>query len=301
MTNADKQVPSRKSWETSIQALKFAAEDELILSHENACRLIKRCVDSLDYALQGDDKATDIIHINAFLDGIALFLRSNNHEIVEADYRQLLNRLTGIYNYGFASTSSLEFAATASSYADVIGAISKTYPDYDYGKAISQLLHFMNQLYSNRQDGWVPILQHLLAMPDSIQRMYILKRDHLKGIQDWVDEGASHLFQLRDEQEKIYTSQLNELDASDQEIARKHGLLDIIRNGKIVPLSYADELADIKLLESKRTQLATELTDQRRLVDLLDENILEFNNKFYETRRAFLLSLVKGGLSEGLK
>lgn len=276
-----------------IQALMHAADQGHRLNQDNACKVIKHHFDRLESSLSLKNASVDIGKVQALLIDISHFLQSDNHQILDEGYTQLLNRLIRIYTLGMVEDENLAFAATAANYAKLIEVISQAHPSYDYSMAIGHLLHYMNQLFKQQEGDWLLIFEHLISMPDSIQFMQSLKEHHFKEIQQWIEEGVNNLHQLRDDQVMLHAANISNLADLEQELVRKHEDLETSIREKVVPISLAEDKSALQALLDQREQLIHDLDVKQNLIDLLDENMQEFEEKLMATRRACLVHLIK--------
>jgi hypothetical protein len=277
----------------TVTSLLATTDTEVHLNQDSACKVLKHYFDDLELSLTHEDKNHNIGQSETILTGISQFIQSDKNQILSDGYTRLLNRLTEIYTRGLAQHANQAFAATAANYAGVIETVSQAHPSYDYSEAIGHLLHYMNQLYRDREKSWRRIFEHLLSMPDSIQLVQSLKEHHLKGIQQWVEEGVDNLFQLRDDQIQLHAAKITQLTDAEQAVEAKHLELQSGYNAKIVPLSRAIDMAALKSLIHERNLLIEELENRQDLVDLLDQNIQEFEDKLFAPWRAYLIQLVR--------
>lgn len=276
-----------------IQSLMLAAEQGHRLDQDNTCTIIKYHFDRLESSLRLKNAVIDIEKLQSLLVNISRFVKSDNHQILDEGYTQLLNRLIRIYTMGMTEEDNLAFVATAANYANLIEVISQAHPSYDYSKAIAHLLHYMNQLFKQQEEDWLLIFKHLFSMPDSIHCIQSLKERHLNEIQQWIEEGVSNLHQLRDDQAMLHAANISDLADLEQELVRKHQDLEISIRKKVVPISLAEEKTALQALIEQREELIHDLESKQNLIDLLDENMQEFEDKLMLTRRACLVHLIK--------
>ncbi|MCW8799471.1 MAG: hypothetical protein OQK71_00945 [Desulfobacter sp.] len=259
------------------------------LDQDSACSLLKHSIDALESSLKNQEQPVDIEQLHTLLGAISLFLGSKNHQILAEGFTQLLNRLVKIYTQGLIERENPAFSATATHYAKLIEITSQAFPGYDYTRAIGHLLHYMNHLYSHREGSWLDILRHLLSMPDSIQLIQLLKEKHLYDIQQWVEEGVNNLFQLHEEQMRLSTERISKLKELEESIEQKESLLQSYQSGNVLSFSLARDRKALRALNVEKAKLIEEIDSHQHLISLLDENIDEFGDKLFATRRAYLL------------
>jgi hypothetical protein len=61
----------------------------------------------------------------------------------------------------------------------------------------------------------------------------------------------------------------------------------------VVPITWPKELASLKTLTEERDLLIADLENRQELVDLLENNIQEFEDKLFATRRACTIRLLR--------
>ena len=264
-------------------------------SHQDAaCRVLAQHFDELEFFLSCEtDTESGISQLNAIWLEISLLLETEKKHLLDDSYNRLLNRITRLYTLGTKPKSNTAFAATATNYANVIEIVSQVHPRYDYTFAISHLLHYMNLLYKEREKSWLSIFQHLLSMSESVLSIQFLKDGHLKGIQRWVEEGVDNLFQLRDDQILLHSEKIAELAQIEQSIEKAEHQITRSRSSKIVPITNLQKWDSLQALVQKRDLLIQELDNRQELVDLLEQNIQEFETILFETKRACLIRPVQ--------
>lgn len=255
-------------------------------SEESGCGALSPYFDNLESSL-GDAK--DFVQSQAILVDITQLLETQKSRIMEESYTCMLNRLTQIYTRGLEQPHSLLFANTAVSYAGLVKTVSQTHLAYDYSETIGQLLLYMNHLYKHGKKGWLRIFEHLINMPDSIQGIQVLKERHLKGIQDWIEEGVDNLYELREDQIHLHSEQIAKLagiedrvDQISQELARQ-------KETRIFLINRFERKIELDELIKQRDHLIDQLEDRQRLVELLEQNMHQFEDKLHATRRAYLI------------
>jgi len=256
------------------------------MHQENACKILKQHFDDLEMSLFAVDNTVDITQLQSIWLEISEFIQAEKNHIHDDGYNRLLNRIIAIYTHGLRQQGNLAFAATAANYADVIGIVSQAHPSYDYSEAVGHLLQYMNQLYKVREKSWLRIFDHLLSMPDYIQPIHYLKERHLKGLQQWVEEGVDNLFQIRDDQVLLYSEKIAELADLEQRVELVHQRLVQQSATKVVPITRPHDQTELNKLIHDRDLLVSDLENRQELVDLLEDNIQEFEDKLFATHRA---------------
>ena len=290
--NSENQICSQSGPE-GISARLITDGETARLHQDNACKVLKQYFDELEISLSDVDKTADIPQLQTIWLEISDFVQAKKGHILVDGYNRLLNRLTGIYTRGLALEDNLAFAATATNYADLIEVVSQAHPSYDYSEAVGHLLHYMNQLYKIREKSWLRIFDHLLSMPDYIQPIHYLKERHLKDIQQWIEEGVDNLFQIRDDQALLYSEKIAELAGLEQSIEIIRQRLEQTSQNKIVPITRHKDQATLEALKEERDFLISDLGNRQELVDLLEDNIQEFEDKIFATRRACAIRPIK--------
>jgi len=283
MTPADKQTVSPSE--------RRAGGRPLARGHE--CKILEAYFDFLERSLFDPDRVADIGQLRNLLMEIGLFLQSNRTQILSAGYNRLLNRLTRIYARGLKHPENQAYTATADKYADVLGVVRKQHGDYDYSEAFGLLLYYMNQLFHNRKSSWIEIYEQLLSLSDVSQIPRSVITPELEEIQCWVEEGVANLFQLREDQ----LQQIAELRDQQREVGRHinathremRALREAFAQDNVVSINCPLKRHELDLLLLERQDLAEDLEVKQRVVELLDENIHEFEEKLLETRRKCLI------------
>lgn len=277
-----------------VNSLLTTAGENARMHQDKACKVLKQYFDNLETSLFDVDKTVDITKLQTIWLEISEFIQAEKSHILVDGYNRLLNRLTAIYTRGIRQQGNRAFAATAANYADVLEIVSQAHPTYDYSEAVGNLLHYMNQLYKVREKSWLRIFDHLLSMPDYIHPIHYLKERHLKGIQQWIEEGVDNLFQIRDDQALIYSEKIAELAELEQSIEFIRQRLTHDINSKIVPITRLSDRTSLDTLREERDLLISDLENRQELVDLLENNIQEFEDKLFATHRACTIRPVKG-------
>jgi hypothetical protein len=123
-------------------------------------------------------------------------------------------------------------------------------------------------------------------MPDYIQPIHYLKERHLKGIQQWIEEGVDNLFQIRDDQVLLYSEKISELAELEHSIELIDQRLQNNPDSKVVSITRKKDRYSLKSLKKERDFLISDLDNRQELVDLLEDNLQEFEDKIFATRRA---------------
>lgn len=256
-----------------------------VLDQNTACALLKNRIDALESLLSDGQEMVNFDQLHALLGTVSIFLESTSHRIEDEGYTRLLNRLIRIYTHGMIEPENPAFSATAAHYSKLVKIVSRVLPGYDYSRPIGQLLFYMNQLYRGRKPGWQLILQSLLSMPDNIEEIHRLKQKHLNQIQQWIEEGVSNLFQIRDEQLDLLSENTCHLRDMEERIERTDQQHRSYRGKVVTPIAVASEKKALQALVDEKESLILELEAQKSLINLLEENIEEFGDKLFATRR----------------
>ncbi len=259
---------------------------------DRACGGLKHYFDDLESLLTHQREVHDTDQPKEILGEISQFLQSQQNQILDDGYTCLLDRLAEIYTHGLSHRDNQVFADTAANYASVIQVVSQNHSSYDYSEVIGQLLHYMNQLYKNREKSWLGIFKHLLSMPDSIKGVQILKERHLNEIQQWIEEGVDNIFELRDDQLQLYAEKVAELASTEDRLHQKHQEMEIEPEHQVLPISWLQDKAELKALVEQRDLLIQDLENRQHLVELLEQNMQEFEDILHTTRRTYLIHAV---------
>lgn len=289
--------PRNQSDNTIIQAkdmdlLTFKVSEGVLQNQDRACGGLKHYFDDLESLLTGKQANPDIDEPKEILLEISQFLQSQDNKILGDGYTCLLDRLTRIYTQGLEHQDNRVFTDTAANYAGVIQVVSQTHSAYDYSEVIGQLLHYMNQLYKNREKSWLRIFKHLLSMPDSIKGIQVLKERHLNEIQQWIEEGVENLFELRDDQIQLYSEKIAELARAEEKVEGQLRKMDLDPDHQVLPITWLRDKAELKTFIKQRDLLIDDLENRQELVDLLEQNMQEFEEILLTTRRAYLIHSV---------
>ena len=154
----------------------------------------------------------------------------------------------------------------------------------------------MDQLFKHREGSWVEVFEHLLSMTDSSLLTQELISQHLQEIQHWVDEGVENLFQLREDQQLLITELNGRIISIEAEINFKRHELETLHKmphgTNVIDIGRPRKLRELQDLVGDREQLLEERTGKEQLIELLDENIQEFEEKLSQTRRDYLIHAV---------
>lgn len=266
------------------------------LALEEACHIIRHYFDYLEDSLTHPNQPVDVELLQEMLLGISLLLRSRQGQIQRDGYLRMLDRLTIIYAKGLQVKNDRAFARTAANFAGILESVSQSFQDYDYSHPIGLLIHYMDKLFTYREESWIEVLEHLRSMPDSIRIIQELRIRHLQEIERWVEEGVDNLFTLFNEQREVVSTIDHELEALDGAVSRcGKRLAWLHRRGLqrgVVELARIREAGKHRELQYKRRKLQTERNDKQEIVDLLDCNLREFTGLLAEMRRSALIKLV---------
>ncbi|MEN8176985.1 MAG: hypothetical protein ABFS39_00005 [Pseudomonadota bacterium] len=276
----------------SMGMLTLKIREGSLHNRDRACGALKHHFDDLESLLTRKREIRDIDQPKEILIEISQFLQSKDNQILDDGYTCLLDRLTQIYTQGLEHQDDQVFADTAANYAGVIQVVSQTHFAYDYSEVIGQLLHYMNQLYKNREKSWLRIFKYLLSMPDSIQGIQVLKERHLNEIQQWIEEGVDNLFELRDDQIQLFSEKIAELARAEEGVEHKLKEMDVDLDHQVLPITWLKDKAELKALIEQRDLLIDDLENKQKLVDLLEQNMQEFEEILLTTRRAYLIHSV---------
>jgi ribosomal protein L17 len=274
---------------SSIEQLPQLAQDE-------TCQIIKQYFDYLENTLSRQDSAVDTEQLNDMLNEVSGFIRSDKSQLRADGYSRMLKRLNSIYAQGLRINDNRAFTRTAVNFADILNTVSQSFPSYDYSESVGLLLHYMHKMFNYREEGWIEVLEHLIAMPDSVEIMQLIKSQHLEEIQNWVEEGVDNLFALLDEQLEVIDNIDSEILLLDNELLHRRRALSKATHtpsmNRVVPISRIREKQLIQELFGRRAELMSERAGKLELADLLDENIQEFTDRLIEIRRSALVQLV---------
>lgn len=265
-------------------------------ARRKALSILNDYLDYLERELSDDNASIDVSQVQEMLLEVSCIVRSGCSKIQAEHYGRILQRLIGIYAKGLNHAQKDAFSITAADYAEVIEAISVKYPGYDYSEAVGQLVLYMNRLFELRKGSWKTVYEHILSMPDSIQAIQLLKQDHFEEIRVWAEEGVHNLFALR----KDLFKRMDELERESEQVDELIEDLERSRDSEQPferasnVISFQGRLFDKEIagLRQDRAALAGEILGQEHLIQLIEENIAEFEDKLNQARRAFFVRLV---------
>jgi len=266
------------------------------LALEEACHIIRHYFDYLEASLAHPNQPVDVELLQEMLLGISRLLRSRRGQIQRDGYLRMLDRLTTIYAKGLQVKNDRAFARTAADFAGILESVSQSFQDYDYSHPIGLLIHYMDKLFTYREESWIEVLEHLRSMPDSIRTIQELRIRHLQEIERWVEEGVDNLFTLFNEQREVVGKINRELAVLDKAVSRcEKRIAWLHQRGLqrgVVELAWLREADKHRELQCKRRELLIERNDKQEIVELLDCNLREFADLLAEMRRAALIKLV---------
>jgi hypothetical protein len=266
-----------------------------VVGREESCQIIKEYFDYLESVPIHKQSQGDIELLSTLLTEISGFIHSEKGRFECDGYMRMLNRLTAIYAKGVQTEDNRAFTRTAVNYADIMNTVSQYYTGYDYSESISLMLHYMDKLFSYREESWLDVFEHILAMPESTQIMQLLKEQHLQEIQNWVEEGVDNLFAIWEEQLEVIHNLSEEIYQMDKQILKTSRQLR--RKTSRLPVANVVYLEDIRSrhqldqLRNKRMELDAVRDGKLELSSLLDDNIQEFGNRLTEIRRSTQVQL----------
>ncbi len=272
----------------SVERLPALAQDE-------SCKIIKQYFDYLESVLGRKHNEINIVQLREILTEISGFIRSEKSQIQDDGYMRMLNRLTTIYAKGIKLEDDKAFTGTAVNFADIMNTVSQSYAGYDYRESVGLMLHYMNRLFNDREESWLEVFEHLMAMPDS-HVLQMLKEQHLQEIKNWVEEGVDNLFAIWDEQLDVISNLSNEIYQLDKQILQVNQQLRKNLMGaaasNIIYLKNVQLRQELDQLRQNRMELDMARDGKLELVNLLDENIHEFGDRLTEIRRSTQIQLV---------
>ncbi len=272
----------------SVERLPALAQDE-------SCKIIKQYFDYLESMLGRKQNEINIVQLREILTEISGFIRSEKSQIQDDGYMRMLNRLTTIYAKGIQLEDDKAFTGTAVNFADIMNTVSQSYAGYDYRESVGLMLHYMNRLFNDREESWLEVFEHLMAMPDS-HVLQMLKEQHLQEIKNWVEEGVDNLFAIWDEQLDVISNLSNEIYQLDKQILQVNQQLRKNLMGaaasNIIYLKNVQLRQELDQLRQNRMELDMARDGKLELANLLDENIHEFGDRLTEIRRSTQIQLV---------
>ncbi|MES9945806.1 MAG: hypothetical protein ABW080_12685 [Candidatus Thiodiazotropha sp.] len=272
----------------SVERLPTLAQDE-------SCKIIKQYFDYLESMLGRKQNEINIVQLREILTEISGFIRSEKSQIQDDGYMRMLNRLTTIYAKGIQLEDDKAFTGTAVNFADIMNTVSQSYAGYDYRESVGLMLHYMNRLFNDREESWLEVFEHLMAMPNS-HVLQMLKEQHLQEIKNWVEEGVDNLFAIWDEQLDVISNLSNEIYQLDKQILQVNQQLRKNLMGaaasNIIYLKNVHLRQELDQLRQNRMELDVARDGKLELANLLDENIHEFGDRLTEIRRSTQIQLV---------
>ena len=266
-----------------------------VMAQEESCKIIKQYFDYLESMLGRKHNEIDIVQLREILTEISGFIRSEKSQIEDDGYMRMLNRLTTIYAKGIQLEDDKAFTGTAVNFADIMNTVSQSYAGYDYSESVGLMLHYMDRLFNDREESWLEVFEHIIAMPDS-HVLQMLKEQHLQEIKNWVEEGVDNLFAIWDEQLDVISNLSNDIYQLDKQILQvsKQLRINLIRASaaNIIYLKNIYLRQELEQLRQKRVELDMAREGKLELVNLLDENIHEFGDRLTEIRRSTQVQLV---------
>ena len=269
------------------------------LAADESRQVLNGYLSYLESELTSQNFSVDIGKSQEMLLEVSQFIHTGSARVGSDVYRCVLRRLTGIYAKGLAVTAESAYSLTASDYADVIESISRVYPAYDYSEIVGQLIHYMNQLFKLRKNSWKTVYEHILSMPDSIEAMQLLRNEHFFAVQQWAEEGVENLFHIQDDlhnRVRLLDEQISGIQQKITEtecwMGERQRVLAALDVANLVDLKLRRAVHESRELSHTRERLIMEREGKAHIIDLIESNILEFEDKLKETRRAFSIRLV---------
>jgi hypothetical protein len=284
--------------EYRLQMTRGLLEDGPFLAPEKYRRILRNYLSYLENQLTGPDVSADIGQLQEILLEVSELIRSGKVQFFADDYRNVVRRLVQIYGSGFSAEGKEAFAITAVDYADVIEAISRVFPDCDYSEPVGQLLYYMNQLFKIRKSSWMTVYEHIRSMPDSIEIVQRLKQDYFQEIQDWAEQGVANLFEIHKDLHLQMAQFDQELEQLNRKIIKRQESMTPYHGPshhgekKVVHLAGRKHKLEMDALLETQDQLTVDRESKAEIAELIESNILEFESKLKETRRAFFIRLV---------
>lgn len=292
----------RKSSQESIRAHRIALTTHCLDGREGddcSCQLLDDHLHYLKQALQGDRQLENVSQIQEMLLELSLVIRSRALGLSASGHQQILERLSDIYAEGLDLRGSNAFLLTSADYADVVEAIGNRLAGHDYGRVIGQLLFYMAQLYLTRKGSWSTIYEHLIAMPGSIPGIASLKQKCFAEIHRWAEEGVANLFQIQRDiqarQAHLWSKGLRIRKRIDWLKAGCGPGFDPDRPFAGRPVASLDQyrvVNQIRALQQELRLIQQELDGKQETAQLIESNILEFEQKLQAARRTYLIQAV---------
>ena len=272
-----------------------SAQDQAIAVPHPTMADAGRYVEDLGSRLCGSSNEADIEQISGRLFALAEGIRSNDSGTA-VDYRDILQGLTGVYARGIARRGLNPCTRTAAVYADLISTISQSFQDYDYSDALGHLIVYMGRLFRARENGWAAIYRHIQSMPEDLAARRQLDRALFNELQEWFESGAGNLFSIRDGLTNTVADLTDEAETLQTRIRglEDTGSTDVIgSNPHIVPLNAVRNARQIRLLKMDRDAILEERATKEALIELIDDDIRDFENRLIDVRRAYTIHRVE--------
>ncbi|MBL3600693.1 MAG: hypothetical protein JMN26_09985 [gamma proteobacterium endosymbiont of Lamellibrachia anaximandri] len=255
--------------------------------------LLDDYIDYLDTALsEQGGRSIDVSQIQEMLLEVSQIIRSGRAGVSTDDYRNIISHLTGIYAKGLAEEMKCPFIITSVDYADVIEAISHEYPAFDYREVMGQLLYYMSQLFRNRKGSWMMVYEHLLSLPESIDALALSNRKAFTEIQEWTEQGVDSLFQIcRDYKEMVGQTE-HDLAGLERRIAVHKDEMKAQQHRAVIAFDSLRKKRVLKAMLSQKARLIEALRSKQMILELVEDDIREFEEKLVELRRAYFIRLV---------
>ncbi|MBA1445253.1 MAG: hypothetical protein M3H12_00720 [Chromatiales bacterium] len=254
--------------------------------------LLDDYLDYLDTALSGQGRSIDVSQIQEMLLEVSQIIRSGRAGVSADDYRKIISHLTGIYAKGLAEEMKCPFIITSVDYADVIEAISQECPAFDYREVMGQLLYYMSQLFRNRKGSWMMVYEHLLSLPESIDALALSNRKTFMEIQEWTEQGVDSLFQICRDYKGMIGQTEHDLAGLERRIAVQKDEMAAQKNSAVIAFDSLRKKRVLKAMLSQKARLIEELQSKKMILELVEDDIREFEEKLVELRRAYFIRLV---------
>jgi predicted nucleic acid-binding Zn-ribbon protein len=157
----------------------------------------------------------------------------------------------------------------------------------------------MSRLFRAQDQSWKLVYEHLLSIPDSVEAKRLLNRAFFAEIQDWAEAGVDNLFSIR----KDLYAKIDQLEAKIERLERRieRGSEDLNQRGptstdinysNVIDLAKARAKRLIMALKHRRQGLIDEKENEKSIIDFIESDIQEFEEKLRNTRRAYFLRAV---------
>lgn len=250
-----------------------------------------RYVEDLGSRLCDSRSDDDIKQISGRLFAITERIRSNGSSTA-TDYRDILQGLTDVYARGIAHRGLNPCTRTATVYAELVSAISQSFQDYDYSDALGQLVVYMARLFRARESGWATIYRHIQSMPENLAARQQLNQALFKELQEWFESGAGNLFSIRDGLTNTAADLTNEAKTLDARIRYLEDADSTDTGGsdpRVVPLNAVRNARRIQKLKLDLDIVLEERATKEALIELIDDDIRDFENRLIDVRRAYTI------------